>query len=173
MRPLRGAWGKRCAGEAHVLALVLRHVAGPGGLDGPKIVVAQPPALPEGQAKVQELGFVPAHADAEDEAPTGGLVDGGGRFRRHQCAAIGKHDDAGAEAYAPRAAGEEGEQRERVGPVAAVVLGRGGLGKDVVGDEDAVEAELLRPHGERFGLGHRQLPDREHDTVVHEPPYLR
>ena len=56
--------------------------------------------------------------------------------------------------------------------MAAVVLGRGGLGKDVVGDEDAVEAELLRPQGERFGLAHRQLPDREHDTVVHEPPYL-
>ena len=68
---------------------------------------------------------------------------------------------------APGAPGQEGQQRERIGPVAAVVLGGGGLGQDVVGDEDAVEPELLRARRQRFGLRHRELPDGKHDAVLH------
>ena len=87
-------------------------------------------------AVVVLLWAQPAHAQpAQDEAagatqppPVGGLF---GLFGRSQA----KHTPS------PR---EEGEQGEGIRPVTAVVLGRGGLGQDVVGDEDAVQPQLLR-----------------------------
>src|SRR5207244_4584763 len=75
MRSLRWPRRERRAAEAHVVALVLGDVAGERGLDGADVVVAQPAALAKRQAQVGELGFVPAHADAEDESPAGCLVD--------------------------------------------------------------------------------------------------
>src|SRR3989454_3072864 len=172
VRPLRGTGGERGAGEARVRALVLRNIAGPGRLDRAEIVVAQAPALPEWQAEVYELGLVPAHADAEDEAPARRLVDGGCRLGGHEGVPVGKHDDAGAEVDALRAPGEGREERKRVWPVAAIVLGGGGLGEDMIRDEDAVETQLLRARRQRLCLGDRELPDRKHDPIVHEtlPP---
>src|SRR3989442_1141033 len=169
VRPLRGTGGERGAGEARVRALVLRNIAGPGRLDRAEIVVAQAPALPEWQAEVYELGLVPAHADAEDEAPARRLVDGGCRLGGHEGVPVGKHDDAGAEVDALRAPGEVREERKRVWPVAAIVLGGGGLGEDMIRDEDAVETQLLRARRQRLCLGDRELPDRKHDPIVHEP----
>src|SRR5207247_5755248 len=85
---------------------------------------------------------------------------------------VGKHDDAGAEVDALRAPGEVREERKRVWPVAAIVLGGGGRGEDMIRDEDAVETQLLRARRQRRCLGDRELPDREHDRIVHEtlPP---
>src|SRR3989442_4003751 len=122
VRPLRGTGGERGAGEARVRALVLRNIAGPGRLDRAEIVVAQAAALPERQAEVHELGLVPAHADAEDEAPARRLVDGGCRLGRHEGAPVGKHDDAGSQADALRAPGQVRQELERVQPLGAVVL---------------------------------------------------
>jgi hypothetical protein len=170
VRLLRGTRRECRAGEARVLALVLGHVGRPRRLDRTKIVVAQPAALPERQAKVHELGFIPADADAEDESPAGGLVHRGRRLRRHQGAAVRQHDHARAQTDPARAAREKREQRERIGPVAAVVLSRGRLGKDVIGDEDPVQAQGFRAERQRFGIGHRELPDREHDAIVHGVP---
>jgi hypothetical protein len=69
---------------------------------------------------------------------------------------------------APGAAGEIGKKRERVRPVPAVVLGGGGLGKDVIGHEHAVEAQLLRARRQRCRVDDRELPDRKHDPVIHQ-----
>src|SRR3989442_11423755 len=140
VRPLRGTGGERGAGEARVRALVLRDIAGPGRLDRAEIVVAQAPALPEWQAEVYELSLVPAYAHAEDEAPARGLVDGGCRLGCHEGAPVGKHDDAGAQADALRAPGQVREERKRVRPVAAVVLGSGGGGGGGIRGEGAPAA---------------------------------
>src|SRR4030095_3594179 len=51
--------------------------------------------------------------------------------------------------------------------VAAVVLRGGGLGQDVVGHEDAVEAERFRLRRERLRVRHRELPDRKYHAVLH------
>jgi len=160
VRTLGGTRRERRAREACVLPLVLGHVGGEGRLDRADVVVAQLAALPERQTQVRELRLVPAHADAENETPARGLVDGGRRLGRDEGAAVGEHDHAGAEVDAAGAAGEEGEERERIGPVAAVVLGRGRLGQDVVGHEHAVDPQLLRARRQRLRLGHGELPDR-------------
>src|SRR4030095_7960475 len=167
MRLLRRTRRERGPGEAHVLALVLRHVGRPGGLDRADVVVAQPAALAERQAQGGELRLLPAHAHTEDEASARALIDGRRSLGRHQRVAVGQHDDAGSELDPARAAGEEREQRERIRPVTAVVLRGGRLGQDVVGNEDAVEPQLFRLQCERLGLGDRELPDRKDDSVVH------
>ena len=168
VRPLQRTGRERGPAEAHVAALVLRNIVGPGGLDGPDVVVAQTSALAERQAEILELGLVPAHADAEDEAAARRLVHRGGGLGGHQGAPVRQHDDAGAEANALRPPRQIREQREGIGPVATIVLRRGRLGQDVVGNEDAVETQLLRSSRQRLRVSDRQLPDRKHDTVVHE-----
>src|SRR4030095_2428782 len=102
-----------------------------------------------------------------DEAAAGGLIHGGRRLCRDQRVAIGQHDDAGAQLDAPRAPGQEGQQRERIRPVAAVVLRGGGLGQDVVGHEDAVEAERFRLRRERLRVRPGERPDRKYHAVLH------
>ena len=160
MRPLRRARRERGAREAQVPALVLGHVGGPGRHDGAEVVVAHPPALPEGQPEAAELLLVPADTHTEDEAPARRLVHGRRRLGRHERVAVGQDDHAGAELDAPRAAGEVRQERERIRPVRAIMLRGGGLGQDMVRDEDPVEPELLRPQRERLRLADRELPDR-------------
>src|SRR5206468_10547552 len=79
VRPLRGPGRERRTGEAHVLTLVRRDVAGPPRLDRPEIVIAPAPALPERQAEGHELRLLPAPAHAGDEAPPPHLLDRGRR----------------------------------------------------------------------------------------------
>src|SRR6266851_7505915 len=167
MRPLDRARGEGGAREAHVLAAVLRDVGGEGGLDGADVVVAEPAALVERQPQVHELGLVPTHPDPEDEAAARGLVHGGRGLGRDQRVAVGEHDDAGPQADALRAPREEGEQREGIRPVTAVGLGGGGFGQDVVGDEDAVQPQLLRARRQRLRFRHRELPDGKYHAVLH------
>ena len=169
MRLLGRARRERRPAEREIAAGIARLVGRPRGLDDREVLVGHRAALRERQPQVLELGLVPADADAEDEAAARDLVDRGRGLRGDERIAIRQHDHARAHLDPVRPPGEEGEERERVGPGRPVVLRGGRLGHDVVGDEDAVPAELLRAQGHPLGLSRGQAPDGKHHAELHGP----
>src|SRR6059036_362265 len=170
-----GAWAgrKRGAREGQVLAGEARLIGAPGGLDHAQILVGLCAALAERQPEVLELFLVPADPDAEDEAAARGLVDGRRGLRGHEWVAVGQHDDARANVDPPRPARDEGQERERIGPVRAVVLGGRRRRQDVIGHEHAVQSEVFGSQRQVLCIAHRQLPDREDHAVFHPSLLVR
>src|SRR5262249_23075044 len=129
-----------------------------------------PTASRERHAHEPELVSVPAHADAEPEAPAAQLLQ-----RRHLLGevhrVVQRHEhDRRPEADPLRPPRDPAERDERVvdAPVRADAFGPD---DDVLGRPDGVEAELLRQLGRAADRSRGRVPPvvRQDHTEVHDP----
>ena len=161
--------------EVDELAVVGRLLVRPDLLAGLDALAEDPEALGRVGAVIAHLLEVPAGADAEQEPPAREAVERGDLLRRADRIALDQQADRGADPDPLRRVGHRGESHERVvdPPVLARQLparrvGRLAARRDVgvLGDEDRLEAALLRHPGERGRLD--RLVGREvGDAEVH------
>ncbi len=133
----------------------------------------------------------PAHPDPEEQAPAGEPIDGGAALGQDQRVVLGEHQDSGAEPDPLGAAGQPGEQVERVGQLAVlrerhatgVAVGVAALvahgHDDVLNGEQRLEAHLVGVGGEGAHPGgvaghaepvRRQEPEGDHVRRGFEGP---